>query len=148
MLYEDAAIIYKLISNANKISFLDDELYVYIIRKKSITNSFSEEALSNKIIMKNEMYEYVNNKYPELKMLNIMSKIKFIYRYFSSVGRFLKISVLKNNAELVKEYDFYKNNYKSVKKIITQYNILYNVLFYSRTLFYILIKIRYKIKYN
>ena len=137
------AVMYKLIEKAQNIVFLNDELYYYNNRDNSITKTFSESKLIDRINIKNEMYSYIEKNYPTLHEINTMNRIKEIYRYYSFIGRFSNKFI--ENDKLKKEYEYYKNNYKCVKRKITQYNFLYNVLFYNRKLFYILIKICKKV---
>ena len=135
--YEDILTTYKLISKANKITYLKDELYVYINRKKSISNSYNTKKMLDEICAINERYNLVKEKYPSLIDINIMNRIKFIYRYYSNLCKFKDYKT----KELLNEYKFYKDNYKGVKKIITQYNFLYEILFLNRVLFYCVRKV-------
>lgn len=137
---------YKLICKANKIVYINDELYYYVVRKNSITNVFSQKALIDKIMVTNEMNAFITQEYLELRELCTMVRIRNVYRCHSLVCRYLNMDVYKNNTDLLKEYEFFKCNYKSVKNIINKYNFLYDVLFINRKLFYILTKIKYKVK--
>ena len=51
---------YKLICKANKIAYINDELYYYIIRNNSITREFSLKALLDKIMVTDEMNSFIN----------------------------------------------------------------------------------------
>lgn len=137
---------YKLICKANKIAYINDELYYYIIRNNSITREFSLKALLDKIMVTDEMNSFITHEHPELSELCTMDKIRNVYRCHSLVCRYLNLDVFKNNTDLLKEYEFFKCNYKSVKNILNKYNFLYDVLFINRKLFYMLTKIKYKVK--
>ena len=140
--FEDIRTTYKLIAKSKKVSKIQDELYVYINRSTSIVQTQTTNRLVELIKSINVRYYDIEKLYPNLNDINNMNRLKFIYRYFVKATN-INWSVCNKN-EMLEEYNFYRENYKKVKNIITQYNILYDVLFYSKKLFYIIIKIKNK----
>jgi hypothetical protein len=66
-LYEDMATVYKFIENADKVSFIHESYYCYVIRKNSFTRSSFSEKKKDLILSTKSMCDDLIKKYPELK---------------------------------------------------------------------------------
>lgn len=63
--FEDIATMYKLFSNAKKISYLPDELYFYRKRQGSIISQMKTSSLQDLFTVRKERYDYLKTNYPE-----------------------------------------------------------------------------------
>ncbi|UOK56377.1 hypothetical protein MGI18_15565 [Bacillus sp. OVS6] len=127
-IYEDAAIMYRLFSNANKIIYLDFPLYNYIHRESSITRSkFSEKRFDAALNYK-EAYSYMEKNQPEIcekldsiyfttlrsMIVDIIHERSIFknYKYISEISKLIR----NNNKKII------KNNMVSLKhKILAQF---------------------------
>ena len=66
ILYEDFDLIYKIIDNASKISFVDDAKYYYYQRKGSIAHSKMDKKHYIIINISNDIMKFIEKKYPDL----------------------------------------------------------------------------------
>lgn len=66
ILYEDFDLIYKIIDNASKISFVDDAKYYYYQRKGSIVHSKMNKKHYIIINISNDIMKFIEKKYPDL----------------------------------------------------------------------------------
>ena len=142
--FEDIGTTYQLFFKCNKIVYSPCECYAYIIRGNSITGNVSEKSLLDQVFLVKQRYEYIDREF-DLKHDNIINRIYFIYRYHMSICKFLDKKVY-NKKEILNEYMFFKNNYKKIKSNIESKRILYDLLFYNRTLFFYIVKLLYKVK--
>ena len=62
---EDIATTYKLFLNAEKISYLSDELYFYRRREGSIIADMKSSTLNDLFLVRKERYEFLKSDYPE-----------------------------------------------------------------------------------
>jgi glycosyltransferase involved in cell wall biosynthesis len=106
-IFEDAAIMYKLYDNANKIVQIDWPFYNYVYREQSITHSkFSEKRFD---IVKNycETTEFMKQKYPNMcEMLDVM--------YYSSLRNMLVDIV--NEKNIIRNYPYIKKISQLIKE--------------------------------
>ena len=93
---EDIDIFFQLLCNAKKISFTNDELYVYMLRKNSLSHNYTKQVLLNEINIVNKRHRIINEQYSNLKLLNDMSRIKYIFRYHKKTALFLENTDYKN----------------------------------------------------
>ena len=142
--YEDIDTMHYLVEKAGKVVALKNQMYVYVKRKQSIVNSYRREFVEDEIKQVNRRYERVRKKYPEFYDLNDMNRIKFILRYHQKICQGTDKAFWKSK-KMIGEYQFFRENYKKIRGILTEYNIQYDILFMSRKIFYYLEKIRYKV---
>lgn len=111
-LYEDAATIYKLIDKCENICISTKPIYNYCIRKDSISqNSFSERKL-DLIKSTEEMTDYIEKKYPDLKH---GCERRRMFSYLSTLSQ-LATSKQKNKKIEQKLMAYIKINRKEVLK--------------------------------
>lgn len=110
-LFEDAATTYKLISKSKKISINSKSTYNYIIRNNSITNEDFSPSKFDLIISTEEMCNFINEKYPDLKNA---SDRRLMYAYLSTLTQLTKAK--KPKKEYIEKIMGYIN--KNRRKIL------------------------------
>lgn len=66
--YEDAATTYKVVHKAEKIVYIDEPLYYYLIgRVGAITTTFTEKKILDSMLAYHGQYEFLLEHYPEIK---------------------------------------------------------------------------------
>jgi len=109
VVYEDLGLIYKLFDKADKIMHIEDALYHYNIHENSTMTTnikkFNKKSL-DELKIKEEMKEFISNKYPELKnkieALYYMTLIDILIKCYESnydekIYKKLNDEVLKNS---------------------------------------------------
>ena len=107
-LYEDSATTYKLIDKCINIVFESEPKYVYAIRNDSITNNTFNKSKMDLISSTNEMCDYIERKFPDLKKACSRRKM---YAYLSTLSQF--VSCKKNCKENQK---YFKEIWSYIKK--------------------------------
>lgn len=142
--YEDILFTYKVLSVANKISYVDQGLYYYIQRKSSITN-FQTEKVRDIFIIFDSLKNYYKsiNKYKQFK--DIIEYLHIRYLLGSSYLRILGIKnkqlrkvILNENWQFLNSrYPNWKKNkylrkYKTIKNIYYRFTskVTYNICSY------------------
>ena len=106
--YEDEAVLYKILDNADRIVYLDGELYYYMIRKSGsiTTQDFSEKRLLRLEVLKNRMDYYLRNK-----KWNYFIEMLFVYKtdllkvmeLIEDSGKF-SISIISKYQKIYRKY--------------------------------------------
>lgn len=105
-LFEDAATTYKLIDKSNRIAYGSESKYRYIIRPNSIvTSNFSDNKI-DLITSTNEMCDFIQKKYPNLKQATIRRRV------------YSNLSTLRLMSNIGQEY---KDKKKEIIKNIRKY---------------------------
>lgn len=95
-IFEDAGTTYKLIDKCDKIACGFESKYYYMLRKNSIVTSEFNLKKLDLIDMTNEMTEYLNKKYPELKTATLRRQA---YAYLSTLRQMVSSSKLYREEE-------------------------------------------------
>lgn len=135
--FEDLGATYKLVLKAKKIFITNSEYYGYYQRNNSITGNMSAKSIYDRIEIVKIRYNYIVDKFAELKNDAISDRIFQIFRYHIDCIKYTKSTELWNSKEMISEYEFYKKNYKQY----TKKNLLSNLLYLNRHIFKILINI-------
>lgn len=151
--YEDIGTTYKLGFNLNKACYLNIELYGYRNRENSIINNLKKETLIDYIDMINKRYEDLIQKKPELKDYLDMNRINATTRYFLEIIRHKQLNLLNNKElknKLDKELLITKNLIRKETRQLSTFkeNIANQLLIINPKLFFIIMKIFYRIKKN
>ena len=102
-IYEDLAVLYRLLISCDKVTFFNHRIYNYLIRSGStIHKEFNEKQLDEIEAVDEEM-DYTESVYPELRNL---TSARRIYSY---------LSVLKKMSKC-KDRDKYKDRVKALRK--------------------------------
>lgn len=116
--YEDLYVVYKLIEKSEKISFVEDELYYYVMRKNSITSSHNAKKIDD---FKSEVLRTVN----EVDKLKYKWKDELLDRFKTSYLTTILFILVKFYGKdirtIKKEYNSFKTqlNFKiKIKYII------------------------------
>lgn len=98
MYYEDMAVIYKLIELCDRIVVGRKQKYYYYQRQDSIIHQKFNEKKMHRIQIANELKEYVDEKYPELKPFTSARCFKMGLMVYREVPRGKEYEVYKNEA--------------------------------------------------
>ena len=115
-IYEDFAIMYRLMDNSKKIVYSSEKLYYYFDRKNSSSKGIPSKYIINKIRVKKEKKKFLLKK--EYNLKNELDE----YRFFSDYHNF-KIIARNQNKNIFfgiimkKELKFMKDFYKKNKNI-------------------------------
>lgn len=131
--YEDIAIMYKLFERAERIAYVDAELYGYCINPDSITNTHDDKKREDILLCWIEQYEYFKEKHPQL-MERCLEKISHYYlnafdyaqRYDQRLRR-INHYMIRYYSKIMKSNITKKNKVKiTVAKMIPRVYILKN----------------------
>ena len=126
---EDLEIIYKLIDQCNKIS-VDTSKYLYNYRKRktSVTNSKYNEAWENEIKICDQIINFIEKKYPNIKDFAIKRYIRInvscIYKILNNKQQHDKIKKLKANINKYEKKLYVNTNFKNIIKTFIALNII------------------------
>lgn len=141
--FEDIDIMYKLFEKSNKVVLTNYIGYNYLQRTGSIVNTMDDKSTLDLLEVVRDRYNYIASK-KMLENLNKARRIHYIYRYHVVLARIN--SKEYNSKTVLEEYQFFKKNYKKVKKEINiklYEKILIQLLYSNRKVFYKAIKIIY-----
>ena len=149
--YEDLAFTVKTIISANKITFVDEPLYYYIIREGSTMNNNNVRRNTELFLAFDDLFSYLKK---EKKLKKYYSNLEFLaieHIYISGITRVIQCEADKNvKKEIINEFlTYFNNNFKDHKKNKYLKNLTFN-----RKLIYILnnfrmffmVKLIFKIK--
>lgn len=137
---EDLAIMYKILEKATNIVYTDKIEYYYLQRSNSTLGNINLKLTEDLWYFITERYQYMMQHYPELKETLDLDRVKYILIYHKNFC-IINEKQKYNQKRLVKEYDFFKENFKKYKNSI-YYNITlmqkleYNLLYISRKAFW------------
>lgn len=104
-IYEDTAFTYKIIDRANKVATIGKPKYNYIKHKNSIMSNAIENVKIDAVIAYEDMYKFMEKKYPELCDLVAL-------KLANSSMRAMNLMINKEN------FRDYKDNYYKVANIL------------------------------
>ena len=149
--YEDFAFTFKLLCNTKKISFINDYLYMYLLRPGSTMNNDNVSRNLEILDAFDDTIMYLNNNNIYEKYLEILEFNAIIHIYISTSVRVINANVLKylkkQNLDEIKKY--MKTNFKKYKKnkyiktLSLNKKIIYLLL---NCKFYMIINLIFKIK--
>lgn len=121
--YEDAALIYKIISKAKKIAYTNEVLYYYLKnRDDAITTTFSEKKITDSMKANLAQYEFIISNYYEIKEI---ASYNWVRLYTSAMEKIMinKYEELYNSEITLKNYNSFKEAYSSLSKEIMIANL-------------------------
>lgn len=131
---EDALLFYQIINNVDKVSLIDDVVYLYYQNSQSLTNlRLSDKAIENIIIIQKYRLRLAMEYVDIAKQFNSFV-LKVIFSLFrSGYNRFLIIDLCyKNNIEYIFSFDFIsKVDDKCKSLLFWVYINMYLKLFYK-----------------
>ena len=137
---EDTSVIYEILYNAKKIYYIDKELYIYRIRKESLTDKTSH---INKLISLNKTTDH--NKEICLKIGYTKMYIELVVEKLYNLLILYKIDS-KNQNKYKKEY---LKEYKEIKnKLNKKRNIFFTLCKILPSIYYWKVRLINKIDYN
>ncbi|MBU7454891.1 glycosyltransferase family 2 protein [Leuconostoc fallax] len=119
LLYEDMVPIVTLIHNSKKIYYLNEPLYIYSIRKGSITSATSIKARVDHITNLDNFSHFITNNYP-----NLINQLKHfqIKIYIQLLGEICEENIIMGNTSSVKKSEKV-HLMNRVKKILNEKTI-------------------------
>lgn len=149
--YEDLAFTVKTIISANKISFVDEPLYYYIIREGSTMNNNNVKRNTELFFAFNDLMDYLKKKRKFKKYYSIVEFLAIEHIYISGITRIIQCEAdNKLKKEVINDFlVYFNNNFKGYKN-----NKFLKTLTFNRKLIYVLnnfrlfsiVKLIFKIK--
>lgn len=147
--YEDIDVMYLLFERSSKIVYQDITKYIYINREGSILHNKNPKLIQDYITIVNNRYEYLLDKYKELKVeLNYNLLFSILQYHIIAIGG--KQKEFYNSEIMIDEYKkikkIMKENEKNqiFKNLAFKYKIFLNILLFNRNFAYKLFTKIYK----
>lgn len=113
---EDMMFLILIYQNTNKIAFINDLLYNYMVREDSVISSIRQEDVET---TKNSMLEikniYMNNE-PSIEIINVFSSMVFLHFGISLIFRLSYDNNINIKKELIHIKEYLNLNFKEWKK--------------------------------
>ena len=149
--YEDLDYSYKILVKAKKVSFLEENLYNYLLRANSIMNS--EKANRNLEIIQSidEIIKFSKDNKVYEKYYSVIEYICIYHVYISAITRIINMNIDQNiKNDLINKFsDYTKNNFPNyreneyIKKMPLNKKIIFNLIDLKK---YGIIKLIFRIK--
>lgn len=111
--YEDIGTTFYILEKCNKVVVTDLPKYYYLNRIDSIVNNLSEQTVIDYVDLINERYDYIENKYSELRRYNIYYLARTLITAYADLQK-----LKKPGKEIIEKLD---NLYNKTKKAINEY---------------------------
>ena len=111
--YEDIGTTFYILEKCNKVVVTDLPKYYYLNRIDSIVNNLSEQTVIDYVDLINERYDYIENKYSELRRYNIYYLARTLITAYTDLQK-----LKKPGKEIIEKLD---NLYNKSKKAINEY---------------------------
>ncbi len=111
--YEDIGTTFYILEKCNKVVVTDLPKYYYLNRIDSIVNNLSEQTVIDYVDLINERYDYIENKYSELRRYNIYYLARTLITAYTDLQK-----LKKPGKEIIEKLD---NLYNKTKKAIKEY---------------------------
>ena len=147
--YEDIDVMYLLFERSSKIVYQDTTKYIYINREESILHNKNPKLIQDYITIVNNRYEYLLDKYKELKVeLNYNLLFSILQYHIIAIGgqqkEFYNSKIMINEYKKIKK--IMKENEKNqiFKNLDFKYKIFLYIMLCNRNFAYNLFTKRYK----
>ncbi len=116
--YEDLDFTTKLILSTNKISFVNEPLYNYVVRSGSTMNNTNYQRNLELLDAFDEIIKYFKNRKTYNENYDELEFIAFYHIYIMGIGRIISIKApMKNKKGIINAYKKYMNdNFKTYRK--------------------------------
>jgi len=142
-IFEDLAVMYRIIDRCNNIAFIDEKLYYYLNRSDSSSKKIATDFFIEKINIVNKRHQKLISKYPELRESLENYRIKnSIYIHWAISRNGDKKYFLGN--DLYKEYKFIvgcikdRGFFSIIKELNIKYKFLLGLLIFNKKILYFL----------
>lgn len=137
--YEDIDFSYKILTLSKKTSFLEDNLYNYLLREDSIMNSQKANRNLELILAFDEMINYSKNKHIYKKYYNAIEYLCIYHIYITGITRIINIKTDKKTKKsiIMKFSNYLKLNFPNYRK-----NIYLKKLSRNKKIVYFFIEIK------
>lgn len=151
--YEDLDYSFKTFVKANKIAFLEENLYNYLIRENSIMSNQKADKNLEIIDALDEIIAYAKNNHVLKKHYDMIEFLCIYHIYICAVTRVINMNIkYKHKKKLIdkfikytkKNFPKYKNN-KYLTKLSFSKKMVFNLIWFKQ---FWLIKVLFKIKNN
>lgn len=147
-LYEDLAVIYKIMLKANKTVYIDAPLYQYYIRENSIMQSDFSTKQYVEVEFIEESMQLVEKAYPELKDeicgRMVWSYCKTLHRILSSKD---KAKYIKEQEEMIYKIKYYGKRLLNKKSIDNNLKIKIISVYFGKSAFRFIQNVSDKLKH-
>ena len=147
-IFEDIAIMYKVVIAAKRIAICDDPLYNYYHRRNSITSSTFNLKLLDYPNHTRKLFKEITTQFPSLEPYAAIAHIYALTTVLSKLSR-IDYSVFKQNKDI---YTSYRQELKSFQKIWNDNKELFSlkeriaIFCFSNPILYLVVRCKSKLK--